>query len=306
MINYDSVDGIKQSLVSLAKFNELREARAEACYGRGERLVERIVLGRFLLDSCGNFGSLVNPKVGEDFSRDCPKVLTRKEFDAYYDGKIAADGYYSFGMGAPLPSAQHRCPECQGNWVIENCHDVVEYRGSHWIDLSSYKGKSLSEVNAALDCEPELPQWICEVKSESGNSVKVPSDHIVQEGDRAYTNWWRFLHSDCNATMLRREANSEWRQMLQDSGFDQVAFTSIPNGYSKGAYAKPWAKVELFDGQSFVIGVRSRVYVIDFSGTSYRGDITKGADVDKSYSYAHAWSKDDLLSYLQELRVHIA
>lgn len=51
---YNTIEGIRQSIKTLAGFNELVKARHKAGYKRSESLKEFIVRGRWKLDSCGN------------------------------------------------------------------------------------------------------------------------------------------------------------------------------------------------------------------------------------------------------------
>ena len=55
---YDSADGIARNLHNLADLRTLIELRREAGYGRKERMAEFVIMGTWVLDTCGNCGKL--------------------------------------------------------------------------------------------------------------------------------------------------------------------------------------------------------------------------------------------------------
>ena len=159
--SYNTYEGIKDSLFSMAKLNEMLNERRIAGYDRKEHLNSFIVLGRFLLDTCGNVGHATDfiaseripdfPKVlsSEAFNRhierwqkkDQPNVLTRAEIDAPNFDYAATDGRpypisVSFGMRNIIPRANLRCPHCGKGWTVNTCHDIVDVKDK--IDIGGY------------------------------------------------------------------------------------------------------------------------------------------------------------------------
>jgi len=80
---YDSFQAIYESLKSLGSFNALLEARHRAGYDRHERLNEWVVLGRFILDTCGNTLKFTGENIPAVMFPDIPQVFTQTEFAAY-------------------------------------------------------------------------------------------------------------------------------------------------------------------------------------------------------------------------------
>jgi len=151
---YNTFEGISKAITTLEGLNNLVKARRDAYYDRKESLYEFYILGRYSLDTCGNFGVASSkfipaeripnfPKVAdrdlfwkvisEWQKKEQPDVLTHEEMDdPDFDWSANKRPYpisMSFGIGNnPLPPTNITCPSCKKGWTVDNCHDV-ESRG---------------------------------------------------------------------------------------------------------------------------------------------------------------------------------
>jgi len=111
---YDMRAGIQRKLDDgLTGLRELAKERDAAGYERGERLATWVVLRRFVLDKCGNLGSILegHPPVHAD------EVLTNEEMQ-----QISPS--YSWSPFR-LPTTADRCTRCGGGWDLHNADDCV-------------------------------------------------------------------------------------------------------------------------------------------------------------------------------------
>ncbi|HKY40729.1 MAG TPA: hypothetical protein VJN18_32565 [Polyangiaceae bacterium] len=126
-VSYDSKEGIARFLSrGLVGLDELRRERRAAGYDRKERLQYFCVSGRWILDSCGNFGTIVEVafKPGNMTTLGkVPDVMTDKEVELFMRGELFT---YSSGWAFPPPDAC--CPECGKGWNIENATDFEMQR----------------------------------------------------------------------------------------------------------------------------------------------------------------------------------
>jgi hypothetical protein len=127
MDSYDSKEGIEAHLTDLDGLHRLRQARREAGYDRNEHMHEWIVLGRFYLDTCGNF----MPTIFEHDDGECylkldwlaeslPRVISQKDLLAVLTKLSMTSTMSSFP-----PETHHRCRECERGWTLATCHDAV-------------------------------------------------------------------------------------------------------------------------------------------------------------------------------------
>lgn len=121
--SYDTHVGIAAQLGSLGDFLDLAQERSHAGYRRRERLNQWVVLGRYLFDTCGNLGILVEDERRIAFDpRRVEPVLTSEAFHTPERGTV------SFAMCGRHPTTESRCVECDMGWEIESLHDHVMVR----------------------------------------------------------------------------------------------------------------------------------------------------------------------------------
>ena len=118
MNSYDTKEGIEESINNADDFAAMLKARADAGYDRKERLQEFIVLGRYDLDTCGNFGML-------DKRIDLPNVVTHGEANKLIPGlRICVNHGYQ-------PTIGQICTTCGNAWGVYDLDDSYGGRELH-------------------------------------------------------------------------------------------------------------------------------------------------------------------------------
>jgi hypothetical protein len=142
---YDDIDRILANLKDLDSFVMLMDERHKAGYDRRESLSEYCVLGRFVLDTCGNLMKFNEPFIPIEKIPDLPAVismsklweyikdydekmeqnaLTIKEIQNNISAKIVGQTTISYSP-CWLPKSKFLCPFCKSGWNIKNCHDII-------------------------------------------------------------------------------------------------------------------------------------------------------------------------------------
>jgi hypothetical protein len=115
-MSYDTKEGLETFLQDgLAGLRRMAKLRQHAGYVQKEVLHEFVVLGRYYLDTCGNFSS-----IEEGFAAGAERVLPLEEYRAKYVTK------YMSSTTCRLPPVDEVCLRCLRGWDLRNCHDV------HW------------------------------------------------------------------------------------------------------------------------------------------------------------------------------
>lgn len=330
---YDSFSGIEKALTSLDGFSNLIQARYTAGYGRGERMNEYYVLGRYSLDPCGNCGKFSDWIPKEHFP-NLPDVVRRDEFWAFMKVAVGDDAHTSISMGSDLPTDGVTCPICKKGWAIHNCHEVVVSRNTEVLSLADFEGRTLRDVKAVysvrtnahyfmqsdctirndrlIDLSSKYPNpahdWEKRiVKNERGwISAKDGADdgYVIQTGDEGYFNVWKYYHPSCSRLNLASTEETYFRDVFAQAGFMFSVMHHLPNGYSPREAGAPWFRVETEIGQ-ITIGWRNSVISIDWSETSYDGKyillLFQEESVTKEKTYIHANSKEKAIEYLAKL-----
>lgn len=324
---YDTKEGIIESIGSLEDLRKLEKARYEAAYGRGERLNIFHILGKWQLDTCGNFMKCsIDLKL---LMPDMPDVQTNEEYRVYCRENWPKDRSSMIGYQSDsnLPPTDLMCPHCGKGWIIENCFDVIMHQNSKTISLSKFVGKTLADVqthysaisdavyrigsdivirnDANIDNSPKYPNpeedWQQDiVKNENGwlrVSSGITEDYVVKEGDECYFNVWTLFHKECNEEHLAASEEKRFSETFKAAGFKNVTLEAIKNQYCGCDYCAPWFKIQTEFG-NFTIGWRKRVINIDWSEVDPKNEAhlvslfskentTKGS----SGIHAHGWDK---------------
>jgi len=136
--DYDTAEGLDRTIQTLSDIHDVRHERHKAGYERHENLNEFIVLGRFWMDTCGNFMPCTfdhydgQKKYDADWLHNSlPKVVT---LDQVKITGVSITG----NMDTNLPKPGDKCEECGDEWTLENCHDVTPYRHENNIKRHKY------------------------------------------------------------------------------------------------------------------------------------------------------------------------
>jgi len=293
---YDTKKGVEESLKSLEKLNQLTAERHCAGYTQDEDLNQFIILGRYMLDSCGNC-SRSTDTIPKEIWPNIPDVLTWEEFQEYKEEcskDLVKDVSLSFSLGdngIPLPGL--KCVECGEPWEIKNCHDTVVYHDTEVVSLADFVGKTLKEVKETfakrdsaifrmqpdilirndnyIDLSPKYPNpehdWEKSIiKNERGwmsEEEGIGDDYVIQSGDEGFFNIWSFFHKKCNRKHLSEGAERKFKEIFESTGFKDVRMLRIPNEYCSCNRCAPWFNVNTEFG-TIKIGWRKRVINIDW------------------------------------------
>lgn len=318
MTSYNSIEGIRGYLNNLDDLNRLITERRIA-YGK-EDLKEFCILGRWIADSCGNFGKILEPKEGLPISG----VIYKEDINCRYSWSFTSD----------IPSAKVPCAYCGECWTVDNCHDVHVKNHSTAVDLKELIGKTLSDVrefykqktdakylfpningyDAVLRNEKYIdktqnPKYETLKINDKGwvpntdqPHVKIDDTHIVEEGDFGLLWVWTYYHTECYRKQKAQDDRKYYADIIKKAGFKEFSLKEIPNEYSSHEVYGPWFIAHTFAGP-IKIGCRKRVINIDWSGTEVTvGDMFVGENVTQGDGYIHAWGEEKAVEYLSKIR----
>jgi len=316
--DYNSVEGIRKYLTDLENLNRLFSDRSQAGYGRGERMEEFCVLGRFFLDTCGNCSPILE---GAPAKRpNCPDVMTKDELWAF----LGKDSHMSWSMGHPTPPHYVKCTVCNEPWTLANCHDIIPKDKHGEAPLAEFAGQKLGTVKKIPSLEGRVPHYIhrdilINVKREGkpdGNTddgrpwFRVTDDHTILPDDVASLQVFTYTHDACYRTDLAKRTRAAMAEVFAKAGFPNVNLISIPNEYwgvnrdsgKPPYYADPWFHAQVGNGPIIKIGWRKRVINIDWS--SAKKDLLHlftGEEVTKDPHQIHAWGYEKAAEYLAKI-----
>lgn len=146
---YNSKESLLDNVKTLEGLNAVVDERHQAGYQRDERLKEFCLFGTYMLDTCGNCGTIDSGFIPREKLVDLPHVVTYEELWEHihkYDLKMHPDVLTSEEMHAkdfdwyknkrPFPTSvsyhyevsipphDKVCPICGKGWTIENCWDT--------------------------------------------------------------------------------------------------------------------------------------------------------------------------------------
>lgn len=322
---YDDMEGMTARAVTLAGLCEIADARHAAFYDRDERLDEWCVLGRYLLDTCGNFSLITEGAPAAAYSR-VPAVMPVSDIYEHYVRSITSTAFW-------LPPAHIRCPACDrrdtrrwsvaenGSFTIADAHFAKQvYREENepaWI------GKTIAEINAFY--RTNSPYTVChisgvtnrngwrecwnfaEVQKRNPKAMLDANNHIdchekISEGYVAHIIVYEWYHSACLMEKRRVEEQRSFAQAFAKAfdGSHNFEWEPIRNEYWSDADALPWYSVKTSIG-TIKVGWRKRVIVLDWSDTNAKPDFSAD-NVTQGDSYVHAYGYDKLTEYLRRIK----
>jgi len=328
---YDSKTGILGYLADgLAGLNELERARHQAGYKRQERLQEFCILGRWMTDSCGNFGKIIGDKrmsylIPAEILSDCPRVATREEISKQVE-RIAWDGASSH-----IPHPGMICELCQEAWTLENAHDAVQFNDHVTINCEPFVGIELELFERSLISNVRDTKLFGEFlrndrfidktpmkgttdvpKNRNGwvERSSLPKNYRFHEGDEINATYFYWRHPRCHQLAVDEEARQEMQSTILKAGFVGFSLTPIKNGYwgDPNFAVSPWFIVESQEMGKFTIGWRKRVINIDWSESEQLKSVDtlklfEKENVTKETTLIHAWGYEKAVEYLTALRI---
>lgn len=308
--DYDTKEGIKRALAShdLSDLETLVRSR-QAAYKKAPSLHLQgfCIMGRWMLDGCGQCGVMCSP-LPEELGA-CPDVMTIDELRLFMRGTT-----YSYHMVWPFAPSFAKCSECGGGWTLRNAHlfhtelEHTEYSLEHKV------GEKLKDLIAIPELEGRSHYRISHDSvysnvytgvSRCGTSNKlwhrVEKEHVIESGDRAIVEVRKFVHSGCYRSRVHRESRQEMLSCFTKAGFPQVQLISTPNGYDK-KMVTPWYTAQVDDASPITIGWCKRVINIDWSTSGINlSDAFDHCDVTKGPHFIHACSYEDATRYLETI-----
>lgn len=330
---YDTKEGIQRLITTLDGLNRLVEARRKAGYQDGERMNTFYILGRWSTDACGNFGKISGEFVPKEHFPEIPDVLEPEEFFDYLQsqGYDKEEIFINVAIAkSDVPPVGLLCPVCRKSWTIENCHDTVVVHDTEVFPLAEFEGRQLWEVQRAyanrddatyrmqndimirndrfidLRSDPNFDTLKVNERGWVKKSDGITGDYVIQSGDEAFFNVWKFFHKTCSGIKVANDEEEHFRDVFTRAGFNEVTIEAIPNQYTQHERSAPWFRVRTPHG-NFTIGWRYRVINLDWDETGkdflplfVEENVTKGT------SYIHAWSADKAVEYLGKIRQELA
>lgn len=302
---YNTKDGISASCETLEGLNTLFVARNHMGYANKEQLAEFIVLGRYLLDRCGNCDR-IEDWVPKDKLPNIPDVLTKDEFWDYVKANFPKDDVYisiSHSMHNLLPEVNDVCGLCCKRWTIADCYNSVSVQEERVLLCKPHYGKSYLMLMEENNLDPKFGRmWKGSVKIRNPEHVdrtpdphdrgpgkppsrrvkndhgymhlsdfpndernELPWDTPLSSSDRLEFTVTRYYHPNCYREVIEDRQYLEFAKLFQ--GLELHIMNKVPNEYTSEEedFVPPWYLVETEYGK-FKIGWRHSVINVDFSG----------------------------------------
>lgn len=245
----NTYQSISKSLTSYESFVKMIYARHKAGYEDNKRLNEFVVLGSYYLDTCGNCLKAFDECRPLTRMPDMPQVLTKDEFSALMSTLPEDQQRFSWGFNSELPPANNVCSHCGQPWTLDTCYDIRKEKNSIVFPLKDFIGKPLKTVikwaesitdkvwrvqacdvhmlirnDKYIDLTPDPEYKSLKVNGRGwvGKKEGITVDHIIEEGDEAYINEWKYFHPEC----MREVISARLKEQMKDI---QLSYTYLPN-----------------------------------------------------------------------------
>lgn len=329
---YDTIEGVRGYLGSIADFRKLCALRQQAANQRQETLNTLYIFGgRFMLDQFGQLWKSYNPSTDK-----VPDVLSIKEYNDYlkseqwYKDLIERMGHGPSFEETAIPNQYVVCPYCKSGWTVNNMHDF--YFNDVQIDdipLVAFVGKTVRDVFTAFSVftdamyvkkyveflynDKYIDMSPVPFKNSQGTYPKNEAgvlkpegdiyDYVIADGDRGHFTKREFFHVKC----MRKQVTSDcWKKVsksLYDAGFKDYKVEQIDNEYSGYPFYPNWFVIKT-DLITMKIGERKKVINVEIIGENNLNleELFAAENVTKSENNIHAWGYEKLTEYLKTIR----
>ena len=311
---YDTAESIETFLANLGNLHTLKKLRYEAGYIRKEKLNEFIVLGRFYLDTCGNFSIIIKDgsrtKVPAELVNNLPSVVSYSNIFNWLEPNtlICSTSYW-------LPPTFAKCVICDEHFTIKNCHDVTTKNKHIHYNLDQFIGQKLTDIK-------QIPEFVHKVEHRVSNELigsdfifnkdgynkvgwkHVDKDYIIKAGDKAAIDKIEFIHNECNRLNTIESSLVIFKEIFNKAGYNNVILNGIQNRYHNSKeyddYCPPWYIARIEGISPIIIGWRKSVINISWekSGKDLL-HLFKSEDVTKGECMIHAHGYDKAVEYLK-------
>lgn len=321
---YNTLEGVLNHTNTLENVHKLVRERHIAGYDRKERLEQFIIFGKYVLDTCGNCGTII-----EESIKDIPIVIKYDNYKKYSEN-------LSYSFETKIGPNDKVCPVCRKSWGLHNIDDVHRTIETELIKYENTDGKTIKEILEVLNYDTSK-RWFVGFNDEFIKNKKyidltpwkegadypknkhgwigkrerpeLDENYILEEGDELHCFYYEYYHKDCFKNKNNFETENKFRKVFKDAGIVVDDFENIENEYCKCILCSDWFKVETLSGV-FEIGWRKRVINIKFSGwkdekhTSFT-ELFKDENVTVGKDYIHAWGYEKATEYLKRIAIDI-
>jgi len=333
--DYDTLDGIRRHVTTLAGLNAVIDARRSAHYDRQEELIEVWLFGRMRSDSFGNAMIASGALIPGELFPDIPSVLTNPGMSRFLMSKgldresiwitTGMGGSGTFTVARPFEA----CAVCGKTWDIGDCFDCIANHEDFTVPVDRrFYGKTLADLrvhlhqNGAGRLHPEAPiQNDCYIDlrpnprhptlrmNEGGWPRDLAPDYVIRKGDRMFLYRWTFEHPPCRTKRIAAQMERYFHDLIAKAGFDmgQTQWLAIPNGRAPETehYNGPWFRVMTEVGE-LTIGWRKRVIHLGWGTDKDLSHLFLGEQTTVAADHVHAWGEDKATDYLTRIRRQLA
>ncbi len=338
-VQFDSVEGIRTSLLTLSSLHEMLQARRQATRMKtGEngrvQLNEFVLLGRYWLDQFGQCSKAAGV-IPKDRFPGMPDVMEYKQYLAFLASNTPEEDKYKFGWAFDgsqnIAPPDMSCKICGQFWSVSNCHDITSERESVFFPLQSFIGKPVGELVEHLrglhdaryqyhyKNDPSLrnDRFIDLTQEAVGKSgittpvnprgwVKLDTlgeeKYVIQSGDEIPVDRTYYFHKVCHLNSLAAETEAEFRTVMHQAGFKYLRFWKIKNEYGSESYRGPWFEIYTDLGK-LMLGWNKRIINVDWSATGKKFlHLFEDIKNTKGEGCIHAYGYTEALDFLTRIR----
>lgn len=228
---YNTLEGIKESLLSYPTFIKMLHDRQHAGYILKQSLNTFLILGRYQLDSCGNVGQLKR----EGFV-PLPTLESVLKWDDFISLLHPDKDIVTIYFDNSIPPLDVHCTVCYKQWDVTTCHDSLKRKETIKEKISKESicrlGEKVKDAKIRFESftngEYRIRDYITNEKyanktprkdypslQENELGIKhIDDNYEFEENDVYFLDVHKFFHKEC----LLKKTMSECITHLNDNG----------------------------------------------------------------------------------------